>query len=71
MEAEELRKPVEHEPPVKARFELVQLLLRTSLVRERLIFGLASLLAVANGAGFPLLPVLFARTMSRLSLIHI
>lgn len=55
---------------ISSRFELLRLLSRTSVAKDKFTFFLAALLAIANGVGFPLLPVLFARTMSRFSQLY-
>jgi len=41
---------------ISSRFELLRLLSRTSVAKDKFTFFLAALLAIANGVGFPLLP---------------
>lgn len=49
---------------------MTNLLWRTSTAKDKLVIFLAALIAFATGAGFPLLPVLFARTISRFSKLY-
>lgn len=52
------------------KFALVLLLRQCTTTAERILVLIALLLAAANGFGFPLLPVLFGRTVAKFSTLY-
>ncbi|CAN8070260.1 unnamed protein product [Agarophyton chilense] len=51
-------------------FVLTRLINRTSLLSEKLLLLISAVFAAINGIGFPLLPVIFARTIADLSTLY-
>ncbi len=52
------------------RYHLIRLILRSSTSKERILFVIAAVFSIGNGAGFPLLPVLIARTIADFSRLY-
>ena len=61
---------MENEDGSVKRYHLLRILLKCSSTSERIVFAIAAAFSIGIGGGFPLLPVLFARTVSRFSKLY-